>query len=101
MFRIGFGNAEPWSAGMPATIPTYRLTREQVDRDRAAVLDHVSVSAHRTVEYPYVVKIEGEGEYLVRADGTSVLWSEKAGRWEPPVPTDNTGFWGRAFGENF
>lgn len=97
IFRMGFGNGEPW-AGMPAGIPVYRTTRSEVDQDRAAVLTRLPVPPGRTVQYPYVVKIEGEGEYLVRADGTSVFWSIKARRWEPPQPIDNAGFWGRAYG---
>lgn len=87
IFVIGFANREPWTE-MRAGIPVHRMTRSEVDRDRGAVLRRLPVPPQQSVGYPYVVKIQGEGEYLVHADGTASFFSARAGRWEPPEPID-------------
>lgn len=85
MFSLGLAR-EPWHAVGPMT---FIATREQVDRDRAAILKRMPIRKGWTGTYPYVVKIEGEGEYLVYADGSVQFWNSRQGRWEPPQELDN------------
>ena len=75
-----------------AGIPVYRMTREQVDHDRS-ILKRLPVPPGMAVMFPYVVKIDGEGEYLVQADGMAVFLSYRDGRAEPPVIVDNRSYW--------
>lgn len=82
LFRLGIQDGEPW-AGMPAGIPVYYMTREQVDRDRS-ILKRLPVPPGHSIGYPYVVKINGVGEYLVQLDGTATFYSYIHQRWEPP-----------------
>jgi hypothetical protein len=89
MFTMGIADSLPWFGTGPAGIPVYRMTREEVDRDRGRVLNRLPVPPGRTVSYPYMVKIDGEGEYWVRSDGTATYYSYRAGRWEPPQVVNN------------
>ena len=75
-----------------AGIPVYKMTRAQVDRDRI-ILRRLPVPPGMTVEYPYIVKIDGEGEYSVQADGTTVFFSYRSGRVEPPEVVENRSPW--------
>jgi hypothetical protein len=69
-----------------AGIPVYRMTREQVDRDRT-ILKRLPVPPGMTVEYPYIVKIDG-GEYSVQPDGTAMFFSYPRGIVDPPQLMD-------------
>lgn len=91
MFHLGIGNAAPWNGRGPTAsgMPIYNMTRDQVELDRAGVLRRLPVPPGMTVAFPYIVKIEGWGEYLVQADGTASYYSYKAGRWEPPQVVQN------------
>lgn len=88
IFRMGFEGPSGWDT-MPSGIPVYRMTREQVDLNRAGVLRRLPVPPGVTVEYPYMVKIEGEGEYWVKSDGTASFYSYKTQGWEPPELVEN------------
>ncbi len=96
MFTMGFGNGEPW-AGMPVGIPVYHMTRAEADRDRG-FLKRLPVPPGIAVQYPYMIKVEGEGEYVVKADGTASYYSYRDGRWEPPQIVENATAWRRTLG---
>jgi hypothetical protein len=96
MFSLGL-KSDPWT-GNPAGIPVYDVSRDVIDKDRARVLKRLPVPPGRTQSYPYIVKIQGEGEYVVRADGTASFYSYKYGRWEPPQVIDNHSMWNQMFG---
>lgn len=99
MFALGLSDALPWYGMGPSGIPVYRMRREDVDLDRGSVLNRLPVPPGRTVTYPYMVKIEGEGEYWVRSDGTVTFYSYRAGRWEPPQVIDNRSLLSQMFGD--
>lgn len=90
IFSMGLGNPSPWNQapGSAAGIPIYVLTRTQVEASKGHILRRLPVPPGMTVEMPYIVKIEGEGEYLVHADGTATYYDYRAGRWESPQPID-------------
>lgn len=88
--KLGIVNGRPGPAG----IPVYQgVTREEVDRNRARFLRRLPVGPGMAVTYPYMVKIEGEGEYWVKADGTASYYSYRDGRWESPQDVDNGSAW--------
>lgn len=97
MFSMGIADSLPWYGSGPAGIPVYHMRREDVDRDRGNLLTRLPVPPGRTVTYPYMVKIEEEGEYWVRSDGTVSYYSYRAGRWEPPQLIDNRSMWAKMF----
>lgn len=96
MFALGF-QTNPWT-GAPAGIPIYHMKRAGVDKNRARILRKLPVPPGVTQSYPYIVKIAGEGEYVVSADGTAQFYSYRAGRWEPPQLIDNQSMWAKMFG---
>lgn len=87
MFNMGIAR-DLWS-GKTVGPMTVTVTRAEIDRDRAAVLKRMPIQKGWTGSYPYVVKVEGEGEYLVNADGSVQFWNARQGRWEPPEVIDN------------
>jgi hypothetical protein len=92
IFHLGtVGDGEPW-AGMPSGIPVYYMTREQVDMDRS-ILKKLPTPPGMSVSYPYIVKIDNVGEYVVQADGTASFYSYKYHRWEPPQQIDTKSMW--------
>lgn len=93
------GARSPFNGG-PGSIPVYQMNRDEVDRDRAAILRNYPHPPNTTVTYPYIVKIAGEGEYVVNADGTAQFYSYKYGRWEPPEIIDNNSMWAQATGND-
>ncbi len=94
MFSLGFAaKTSPWIGAVAAGIPTYDMTRDQVEHDKGHILKSLPVPPKMTVNYPYMVKVTGEGEYWVKADGTSEFNSYKFGRWEPAQVTDNNDLW--------
>ena len=97
MFSLGF-EANPW-VGAPSGIPVYNMTRAGVDKDRGRILKKLPVPPGMTQSYPYIVKIAGEGEYVVSANGTAQFYSYKYGRWEPPQLIDNNSMWAKMYGE--
>lgn len=98
--RNFLGNQSPFN-GTAGSIPVHKISRDQVDRDRAAVLRNVPRPPNTTVTYPYIVKIAGEGEYVVSADGSAQFYSYKYGRWEPPQLIDNQSIWAKATGNDY
>lgn len=96
MFNLGF-TTNPWT-GAPAGIPVYNVSRDQVDGDRGKFLKRLPVPQGVTQAYPYIVKIAGEGEYVVSADGSAQFYSYKYGRWEPPQAVENNDLWAEMFG---
>lgn len=96
-FSLGF-EANPW-VGAPAGIPVYNVNRDTVDKDRGRFLRKLPVPPGMTQSYPYIVKIAGEGEYVVSANGTAQFYSYKYGRWEPPQLIDNNSMWANMFGD--
>lgn len=96
LFNLGFERT-PWE-GDRAGIPVYTMPRDIVDKDRGRILRKLPVPPGMTQTYPYIVKIAGEGEYVVRADGTASFYSYKYGRWEPPEIIDNKSVWNKMFG---
>lgn len=99
MFTLGLSAGRvPWDYQGAAGIPIFHMTRDQVDRDRAGVLRRLPVPPGVTVSYPYIVKIAGEGEYVVNADGTANYYSYKYGRWEPPQAVNNKDLYAQMFG---
>jgi hypothetical protein len=87
LFSLGFeGNGQPW-AGMPSGIPVYHMTREEVDKDRR-ILRKLPTPPGFSVSYPYIVKLENVGEYVVQADGTASFYSYIYHRWDPPQKID-------------
>ena len=88
IFSIGLGaEASPWGRGVASGIPVYDgMSREQVESTGRLKL--LPVPSAVTVNYPYMVKATGEGEFWVKADGTTQFYSYKYGRWEQPKATD-------------
>lgn len=94
-FSLGF-NSTPWM-GNPGGIPVYSMSREAVDGDRT-ILKRLPIPPGMTQSYPYIVKIAGEGEYVVSANGTAQFYSYKYGRWEPPQSIEKGSMWGDMWG---
>lgn len=88
LFTLGL-NRVPF--GAPSGIPVHNLSRAEVDRNRAHWLRQPTPPG-MTTQYPYIVKIAGEGEYVVNADGTASFYSYRYGRWEPPQKVDDRSF---------
>jgi hypothetical protein len=99
LFQMGAWGSEPWF-GMPVAPASVPVTRNEVDMDRGRVLKPLPVPKGWTLAYPYVVKIEGGGEYVVQADGSAVYYNLKAGRWEPPQTVDNRSLFATVYGAN-
>lgn len=101
MFTLAvLGARSPWN-GTQGSIPVWNVSREQIDRDRAAILRKLKHPPGTTVTFPYIVKIANEGEYVVNADGTASFYSYRYGRWEPPQLIDNQSLWAKATGNDF
>lgn len=96
LFRLGIAQ-DPWF-GSAGGIPVFNVARDQVDQDRAKFLKKLPVPPGVTMTYPYIVKIAGEGEYVVSADGSSQFYSYKYGRWEPRQATENGDMWAKMHG---
>lgn len=94
-FSLGIAS-DPW--GAPAGIPVHNISRDGVDQDRAKILRDLPIPPGQTQSYPYIVKIAGEGEYVVSANGMAQFYSYKYGRWEPPQVIDNNSVWAKMFG---
>lgn len=62
-------------------IAVLQVTREEVERNPSLL---TKLPQRQAITYPYTVVIDGEGEYLVNADGTAAYYDYRAGRWEPP-----------------
>jgi len=91
IFTLGL-EAAPWGRAVPSGIPVYDgLTPEQVHRE--GKLRQLPVPPGVTVNYPYMVKVNKEGEYWVKADGTTEFYSYRYGRWEGPQVTDKNDLW--------
>lgn len=95
-FSLGF-DTNPWT-GSPAGIPVFNVDRDTIDKDRGKYLKHLPVPPGVTQSYPYIVKVAGEGEYVVSADGTAQFYSYKYGRWEPRQAIENGDMWSKMFG---
>jgi hypothetical protein len=94
LFSMGFAHkAAPWMGEPAAGIPTYDMTREEVESDKGHILKRLPVPPGHTLSYPYMVKVTGEGEYWVKSDGTTEFYSYKFGRWEPAEPVDKNDLW--------
>jgi hypothetical protein len=91
-FSLGF-DGQPW-AGMPSGIPVHNLTREQVNADKS-ILTQKFTPPGTVAGFPYIVKINGVGEYVVRADGTASFYSYKYHRWEPSEDIDTQSLWAK------
>lgn len=87
--------------GTGGSIPVWNMTRDQVDQNRAKVLRDLLKPPGTAVVFPYIVKIAGEGEYVVSADGTAQFYSYKYGRWEPPELIDNQSMWAQGTGNDY
>lgn len=85
-------------AGTPSGIPIYNVSRAEVDKNRKKYLKQPTPPG-TTTQYPYIVKVAGEGEYVVNADGTASFYSYKYGRWEPPQRIDTNSFAARMWGD--
>jgi|FLYN01.1.fsa_nt_gi hypothetical protein len=95
----GFAQPGPWT--LPPVL--LKASREEAERDRERLLRRPPLPSGVTLQFPYIVKIEGEGEYVVGADGTEVFYSIPKGHWEP-LKTDRSRSFGsarrRAFGSS-
>lgn len=96
LFSLGF-TTNPWT-GEPAGIPVFNVSRDTIDKDRGKFLKKLPIPPGMTQSYPYIVKIAGEGEYIVSANGTVQFYSYKYGRWEPPQALENGDLWAKMFG---
>lgn len=88
MFQLGFADRTFLGNGMPAGFSEYRTSREEIENDKGRILRTLSVPPGMSVPYPYMVKVTGEGEYWIKADGSIQFYSYKWGRWESPEPLD-------------
>ena len=90
MFSMGFRSPDAFTPqpGSAAGIPVYQMTRAQVEASKNHILRRLPVPPGFTVEFPYMVKVENEGEYWISGDGTSTYYDYKAGRWEAPQLID-------------
>ena len=100
IFQLGFLGARSPFNGTGGSIPVYNMTRDGVDANRAKVLRNIERPPGTALTFPYVVKIAGEGEYVVSANGTAQFYSYKYGRWEDPVYIDNRSLWAKATGND-
>lgn len=50
---------------------SFRLTKAQIEAGGYAALKRLPVPPGWTGSYPYIVKVNHEGEYIVYADGTA------------------------------
>lgn len=100
LFQLAFLGARSPFNGTAGSVPVYNITRDSVDKDRARILRNYPHPPGTTVTFPYIVKIAGEGEYVVNADGTAQFYSYKFGRWEPPQLIDNQSLWAKATGND-
>lgn len=96
MFSLGISQ-DYWN-GAAAGIPVFAVQRDHIDKDRGKYLKKLPVPPGMTQSYPYIVKIAGEGEYVVSADGSSQFYSYKYGRWEPRQATENNDLWAKMHG---
>jgi hypothetical protein len=77
MFRMGFTREVFFSS----VGPTLFSKEDLVGKKPAEILKQLPAPPGMTVSFPYVVKIPGEGEYLVNADGTATFLSYTGGPW--------------------
>lgn len=77
------GPGPRWTPGISAGIPVYGPADS-----RESMLKRLPVPRGVTVQYPYMVKQNSEGEFWIKADGTTQFFSYRDGRWEEPVQTD-------------
>lgn len=95
-FSLGVAS-DPWN-GTPGGIPVFNVSRDEIDKDRGKYLKQLPIPPGVTMSYPYIVKIAGEGEYVVSANGTAQFYSYKYGRWEPAQSIENGSMWGKMYG---
>lgn len=69
MFSLGF--TENPFRGQGVGPLSFRLTREEIERSGFQALKRIPVPNGWTGTYPYIVKVNTEGEYIVNSDGTA------------------------------
>lgn len=95
MFRMGY-DGRPFYGGGVGPIKV-RITRAELERDRGAILKRLPYGPNYAGQYPYIVIVEGEGEYTVSADGTAQFYSYRQQTFEPPVSVDNQSMMAKMF----
>lgn len=92
---MGF-DGRPFNGGGVGPLKV-RISRSELERDRGAVLKKLPYGPNYAGTYPYIVIVEGEGEYTVSADGTAQFYSYRQQRYEAPVVMDNQSLMAKMF----
>lgn len=70
---------ELFSKGQAVGPMQWNLTKEEIERDGYAALKRLPVPKGWSGSYPYIVKVNTSGEYIVYADGTAQYIDYKTG----------------------
>jgi hypothetical protein len=77
MFQMGFGGE--MFAGQSVGPIHWNLTRDQIENGGLARLKKTPIPKGWTGSYPYIVKVNTTGEYIVNADGSAQYLDYKTG----------------------
>lgn len=71
MFGMGFQEARGFWAGVHVGPMHWNQTREEIEAQGFRQLRQTPIPKGWTGSYPYIVKVNTTGEYIVNADGTA------------------------------
>jgi hypothetical protein len=94
---FGTGVSKDFWFGRPVDPVMLPMRRRDVERDRDRLLKPATLPPGWTGTYPYIVKVAGEGEYIVYADGTAQYIDLRAGRVEPARLVETHSLWAKMF----
>lgn len=72
MFSMGFQEVTGFWAGRHVGPMHWNLTREQIEANGLRQLHRTPIPQGWTGSYPYIVKVNTTGEYIVNADGSAI-----------------------------
>lgn len=86
IFQAGFTRNGNWAGPGTMVGPlTFRISRERIEREGFRALKTLPVPKGWTTSYPYIIKVENEGEYIVNADRTAQWLDYHNGKVGEPV----------------
>jgi hypothetical protein len=86
IFQAGFTRDGAWAGPGTMVGPlSFRLTRAQIEAGGYEALKRLPVPKGWTGSYPYIVKVNSEGEYIVNADGTAQWLDYHSGHVGEPM----------------
>jgi hypothetical protein len=83
MFQIGFAG-DQFYAGKAVGPIHWNLTREEMEQGGVKKLRQTPIPKGWTGSYPYIVKVNTSGEYIVNADGSAIYLDYKTGSMSDP-----------------